>query len=235
LAARRRKPRRGRRAKLEESVRLYRAGLEHLAQQASKVSVRLSGQVPPMPDALIADIRAVADAARELQEHAKRVDAPVPRPTAPRPPESHAMSRQEIHKLLMSRPAEGELNADHIQSERYAYHVAQWMGRCAGTRLPRPEDFEQVMCHDLSRHGVSFYADGVQVGQYVVLAIGMGDDSAFVVAEAMHRRAVNIDGKLAYLIGCRFGRRLTHQNDREVVAGYRRLLFETPAELQVGG
>src|SRR5688572_10066925 len=158
---RQRGPRVQRIARLERSLRFYREGMTRLAQQATQASL-LSGA---RPELLIEAARALAKATRELQErgeHSRDHRRSAPRPSVLAPDEAHAMTRGEFHNLLKATsPNDGEFVADEAEAEgeRHAYSVLQWMGRCCGDRLPPPEDFEEVMCHDLSPKGISFYAD----------------------------------------------------------------------------
>jgi hypothetical protein len=214
----RREPDLDRVAILERSLRFYRDGLTRLAHQATQASL-LS-----RPELLIEAARAMAKAAREIQEGAepprKRTGSkPVPADDA------HTITRQEFHGLLKTSLPEdtGCAGTDEGETERHTYSVLQWMGRCCGDRLPPPEDFEEVMCHDLSPKGISFYADDVQIGQSVVLAIGMEDVPMYVLAEVTSRRLVGDANDLTYLVGCRFRRRLTLQADGDQLAAYRRL------------
>ena len=92
-------------------------------------------------------------------------------------------------------------------------------------------DFEEVLCHDISARGVSFYCDDIQIGQSVVMCIGIGDDPMYVVAEVMHRRVVTQDDRLMYLAGCRFRRRLSQQTDAVLLSSYaERLALPTQRE-----
>lgn len=225
-----RKARPSRIARLEKSLRLYRDGVLRLRKQASDLSSMMMADGRSIPAPLIVAAHALARAAKELQENTQRSPASAPRLMALCRKEEPAMSRSEIRRVLsLSHPDSG-LVSEELETEWHTYQIGQWMGRCVGSRLPAPEDFERVLCHDLSQKGVSFYADDVQIGQNVVIAIGVGDSPMFVVAEVMNRRLVTSAEKLTYLTGCRFRRRLSPQTDGEVLAGYCRLVAEKGAE-----
>jgi hypothetical protein len=212
-------------ALLERSLDVYRDGVTRLIQQATKASLFSTRN----PETLLDAVRTFAKAAGELQASAKQPGAAPQTRLSPLRPMAlgavPAMSQGEISRALASTSSgddELRVESDHCSdSQRYPYRCLQWMGRCGGgERLPAAEDFEQVMCLDLSRNGVSFFADDVQIGSLVVIGIGSGDDLMYAIAEVMHRRVERVDGRLTYLVGCRFVRRLTPHADGELIASY---------------
>jgi hypothetical protein len=211
---------------LEDMVQFYRASFNRLAAHAHRVNslVEIQGQLIPVP--LVEAVRNLSKATRDIQSQAKASKGLALRPPTARFEEKHAMSTAEIRSALASSRIDLASGSEEMEAERHAYHVSQWMGRCAGHRLPAAEDFEQVMCYDLSSTGVSFYAEDVQIGQNVVIAIGRGDSPMFVVAEVMNRRVVTHKDGLTYLIGCRFRRRLNPETDGEILEEYNGLLTQ---------
>jgi hypothetical protein len=213
---------------LEDLGQFYRKAFERLAAHANRVHsiVEIEGALVPEPLAIA--VRNLSKATRDFQAQAKGSKGSAPRPAAARPEETHAISTAEIRSVLASSPSELGYASEEVEAERHAYNASQWMGRFAGHRLPMPEEFEQVLCHDLSSTGVSFYADDVQIGQKVVIEIGPRDSRMFVVAEVMNRRVVTHKDELTYLIGCRFRRRLNPEADGEIVAEYSHLPAQAP-------
>ncbi len=217
---RRKEPSRGR-SKLKKSLRLYREGFERVSQHAGKLSSMTTGQEQRMPEAFVVAVRELAATTREIKQHIHRA-GPGPKTSADNP--SLPMSAGELRDLVrFSEPNQPDPN--QMEGERYAYSVPQWMGRCVGSRMPAPEDFDRVMCCDISLEGMSFYADDVQIGRSVVIAIGSSEASAFVVAEIRHRRVISFNDKLTYRVGCRFVRRLSDSQDGELIEAYRKTLF----------
>jgi hypothetical protein len=221
---RRKKPRSNSKSRLERSLRLYQDGFECVSQHAGKLSSLATAQRERIPEDFIGAVHELAKSTKEIQEHIKRIEQSVPQPKHISENKQPAMSTGELRKLVrLSQP--NEPDPDRLQRERYAYTVPQWMGRCVGNRLPAPEDFERVMCCDISLDGISFYADDVQIGQSVVIAIGSDEAPAFVLAEIRHRRVLSVNEQLTYRVGCRFIRRLSETKDRGIVEGYRQTLF----------
>lgn len=209
--------------RLEGLVQFYREGFERIARHAEKLSAQpFSRESKAIPEFLVESIRAIADVTTEIQERATSANG------GPDPASElegfHAISRGELQELLPASRLRGAgPEADLPGSTRYAYDVPQWIARCAGSRLPAVDEFELVSCHDISSNGISFYADGVPIGQTVLMAIGIGEGPMFVMAEVMHRRVVMVDNTPTYLVGCRFRRRLTRQADGDVLDGYESL------------
>jgi hypothetical protein len=213
-------------AQLEDKVQFYCSAFDRFTALARRVHSLVEIQGPLVPDPLIKAIRNLSRATRDIQEQAKAGKRSPPWPAASGRDERHAMSKAEIHSVLASSHLDLASDSEEMEAERHAYHVSQWMGRCAGHRLPATDEFEQVMCYDLSSTGVSFYAEDVQIGQNVVIAIGRGDSPMFVLSEVMNRRVVTQKDELTYLIGCRFRRRLNPETDGEILEEYNSLPFQ---------
>jgi PilZ domain-containing protein len=217
---RRKEPTRGR-SKLKKSLRLYREGFDRVSQQANKLSSMTTGRGQQLPEAFVSAVRELTQTTREIKQDIHRAG---PRPKTSADDPSLPMSAGELRNLVrFSEPTEPA--TDQVEGQRYAYNVPQWMGRCVGSRMPAPDDFDRVMCCDISLEGMSFYADDVQIGQSVVIAIGSDEASAFVVAEIRHRRVISFNDKLTYRVGCRFVKRLSDSEDGELIDGYRKTLF----------
>ena len=92
-------------------------------------------------------------------------------------------------------------------ASRHQFECVQLLAPYDGETLPALEDFRHVLCHDISRSGLSFLAHEKPETNRVVVALGKIPPS-FFVAEILHICPTVTSSGHEYQIGCRFLHRL---------------------------
>ncbi|MBW3599156.1 MAG: GAF domain-containing protein [Planctomycetes bacterium] len=82
----------------------------------------------------------------------------------------------------------------------YVQRVAAW----AGGRLPRPRDFLEVQCRDISATGFSFFVERRPRYDRIVVAFGPDENPVHVVAEVRHVTPHEPTGDAQFIVGCEF-------------------------------
>lgn len=92
---------------------------------------------------------------------------------------------------------------------RRPYPTRQSIGFCDGDEdLPRGDVFEQVICNDVSKCGISFYLNRRPDAQRLVISLGTAPDLTFMLAKVQNFRVAYAHDKRCFRIGCQFLRRL---------------------------
>lgn len=112
-----------------------------------------------------------------------------------------------IHELLTGEQLAG--GADRRRRERRPFPVRQRMAPYAGGPLPADACFQTIVCHDLSETGCSFTAPEALVQDRLVIALGMGDESLYLLAQVVRQTSAGTPpGSGGIRVGCRFMGRL---------------------------
>jgi PAS domain S-box-containing protein len=90
------------------------------------------------------------------------------------------------------------------QAPRRSYRYTQWIALVTGPNLPKPGEFMPVQCRDLSAGGIGFYMNSVPAFDKLVVAVGREPNLKHFSAEVVRVEEKNVEGKMKYLIGCRF-------------------------------
>src|SRR5688572_17276199 len=90
---------------------------------------------------------------------------------------------------------------------RHPFDCVQLLAPYDGEHLPGPEELRQVLCHDLSRCGFSFFSYEKPETSQVIAALGRIPPK-FFIAEILHVHPTLTNDGHEYQIGCRFLRRL---------------------------
>jgi PAS domain S-box-containing protein len=125
-------------------------------------------------------------AAKIVQEHAEREAAG--RGT---PPQGAAPQ---------SRPAGRELRSSPRRDYRYRQKIAPMVD---GLR-PSKRSFFEVVCKDISAGGISFFMNRLPDFDTLVLALGNEPAVSHFTARVMRVARVEEEGRIRYLVGCRF-------------------------------
>lgn len=81
-----------------------------------------------------------------------------------------------------------------------------------GRKMPRSDEFVAVRCRDLSTGGFSYYATHPPEHGKVICAFGTAPDFLYLTAQVLYSKPVTIDGRAAYLIGCRFLQKVNYDD-----------------------
>jgi hypothetical protein len=94
------------------------------------------------------------------------------------------------------------------ECERFPFPCVQLVADYDGTEMPDQQHFRQVLCHDLSPGGFSFYSFEVPETSHLIVTLGKVPHFKFFVAEVVRVSEANTEHGHEYQIGCRFLRRL---------------------------
>lgn len=124
--------------------------------------------------------------------------------------------------------------------KRSAFPVVQRIAPYEESGFPPERAFFGVQCHDLTRRGFSFLLPSWPEFDYLVAEFGRRPDAIYVVAQVVHAEQVLVyssgrvqrlgtgtslpphgpkTGRLMFLVGCRFVRRLERPKAPTVLRG----------------
>jgi hypothetical protein len=134
-------------------------------------------------------------------------------------PEGLAMDPlQQVLRRLPSSPevwpGDAASSASRASSLRFSYRQRQWAACCPKGRLPEPDDFATVECHELFGDGVSFFSDSMCSTETIVVTLGTHDRMVFMLARVMSEVSQPGGSPAAYLVNCRFIRRVRENTVR---------------------
>jgi len=92
--------------------------------------------------------------------------------------------------------------------DRRPYRCVQLLAPYDGEQLPDQQSFRQVLCHDLSPNGFSFYSYRTPETPQLIVALGRVPTIRFFIAEVKRVNSSPTDHGHEYQVGCRFLRRL---------------------------
>ena len=92
--------------------------------------------------------------------------------------------------------------------DRHPYRCVQLLAPYDGENLPDQQSFRQVLCHDLSPNGFSFYSYRTPETPQLIIALGKVPVIKFFIAEVKRVNSSDTDHGHEYQVGCRFMRRL---------------------------
>jgi hypothetical protein len=110
-----------------------------------------------------------------------------------------------VHHVLEAQNREP--GVDRRDNRRQPYSQLQYVAPLGDERLPKAEDFAEILCYDLSPTGFSFLAAEPPHFEHLVVALGVANYT-YVTAAVVHQQLLGLDGPSPYLIGCRFISRL---------------------------
>ncbi|MEX2186045.1 MAG: hypothetical protein WD875_04590 [Pirellulales bacterium] len=91
---------------------------------------------------------------------------------------------------------------------RFPYCIPQFVAEVHGKAFPRPEEFVRVMCRDIARSGISFFAATLPASDELIISLGVQPDLAFLNLHVVNHRPTTLDGVSGYTIGCAFAPRV---------------------------
>ena len=93
---------------------------------------------------------------------------------------------------------------DQRRNRRLPFEFRQRMAPMYGTEMPGPEEFTEVFCRDISRGGISFYAEEEPRHPTIMFELGTYPNKRFLVAKVVHITPTEADAKAKYVVGCQF-------------------------------
>ncbi len=92
--------------------------------------------------------------------------------------------------------------------QRYAYPHRQRVAYDAGKSPLSQLEFFDVLFHDISREGFSFYTDAMPAGNQVVAELGRGPQTIYVRGKIQHVTPAVRNDEATIVVGCLFTGRL---------------------------
>lgn len=96
---------------------------------------------------------------------------------------------------------------DRREHNRFAFAALQFVAQYRDGHLPRREDFQRVLCHDISAAGFSYVSAQEPDCEFLIAALGAAP-FLFLTAQVEHERPLLVLGRTFRLVGCRFVTRL---------------------------
>ncbi|MCS7303658.1 MAG: PAS domain S-box protein [Thermoguttaceae bacterium] len=130
-------------------------------------------------------------------------------------------SLQELAKPIQPppfRPLRLPVPEEQRQFVRRVYRYRQKVAPYTEGRFPRPEEFVQVQCKDISAGGIGFFMEKEPAFHRLVIALGEGAATSYFLAEVVRSSQVEHQGQKMYLIGCKFCGRITPPADFKLPA-----------------
>jgi GAF domain-containing protein len=116
----------------------------------------------------------------------------------------HRQALDATHK----EEADGTAAGDKRSGRRYRYGYRQRIAPVLDRRPPSEKDFFEVECHDISSGGFSFFLERPPQFERLVAAIGQDRTLNHLIAKVVRVAEVRRNGGAAYLVGCRFVKRV---------------------------
>lgn len=113
-----------------------------------------------------------------------------------------------VHKILTRQLEEDETQSDddaeRRAGNRESFQSVQFMGPIVNGRLPKPAEMTEVVCHDISTSGFSFFAGQPQRSEQLLVRLNGALKSTYLIAQVIHCRPVADGGEAGFLVGCKF-------------------------------
>ena len=109
-----------------------------------------------------------------------------------------------VHHVLEKHRDQSE---DQRRHNRFAFTALQFVAPYRDGRLPRREDFQRVLCHDISPAGFSYVSAKPVDCEFLIAALGAAP-FLFLTAQVEHEQPLVVHGRGFRLVGCRFISRL---------------------------
>jgi len=93
-------------------------------------------------------------------------------------------------------------------SPRRSFQYRQRIAPMYTVTIPTTREFFEVECRDISAGGISFYLDGEPDFTALVVGLGRVPELAYFTARVAHVSQESINGKVRYVVGCRFTGRI---------------------------
>lgn len=141
-------------------------------------------------------------AAKALQELSALADEKIR--TRPPAEAARAASAEAEAERRPFQPLGGPVSNEQRRSIRRSYHYVQRIAPLVGDRMPRPDQFFEVQCNDISAGGISFFLDKPPAFEHLVVALGREPALSYFAADVARVASIDRGGAKSYLVGCRF-------------------------------
>lgn len=101
-------------------------------------------------------------------------------------------------------PATGGFGIDKRRSVRREYPYRQWIAPLIDGRIPSRREFFEVRCKDISGSGIAFFLNFLPEFENLVVGLGRLPALNYFTARVMRVARVEEEGRVSYLVGCRF-------------------------------
>jgi hypothetical protein len=211
--------------------------IESLAQQVQSLTLASIRCQPALPDQILLALSELQKVTTALQQQINAGLASQPNPSPgnlaqenrvspvepPHDPprafakESPRNSREadiRRHADLSDAPeTTPEASADGEQ-HIFSYDAVGYMAPCDEHEVPHSDAFRPVICHAISVHTISFYADSPPNFAFLTISVGPAPQVIFILCRVRFWREVYLEQQHRYLVSCEFARRLKPEEIR---------------------
>ncbi len=99
-------------------------------------------------------------------------------------------------------------NVERRGRPRRSYQYRQKVAEVVDGLLPKPSDFREVFCNDISAGGFSFLAENAPGSDTFVVALGIPPRVIYVTVQVAHITQIERDGNRMLLVGCEYIKRV---------------------------
>lgn len=93
--------------------------------------------------------------------------------------------------------------------ERRPYPKTELLAPCGPGGLPHPSMFHEVLCHEISTAGISFFLPRPPAFQSAVITLGKSTDKVSMLIRVVHCTEYDETGRQRYLVGGHFEGRVS--------------------------
>jgi hypothetical protein len=104
----------------------------------------------------------------------------------------------------LTRRAEPGRSSERRGRQRQPYPCYQYVAPFRDSRMPSPEEFQQVRCHDISTGGFSYFTAELPDHDRIVAAFGTAPAFTYLTAEIHYAKRVAQGTNAMFQIGCQF-------------------------------
>jgi hypothetical protein len=142
-------------------------------------------------------VRAEESAARARQAVLEQQNAMATK-TAPRGGSEATAGSEGQHT------ATDAMNSERRRRPRRSYPYRQQIAPVIDGKMPPPEAFVEIECHDIAAGGFSYLAAQPPASNSLIVALGAPPKLTHLSAEVAHVNRMKQDGRTMYLIGCMY-------------------------------
>jgi hypothetical protein len=104
--------------------------------------------------------------------------------------------------------------SDDGEQHIFSYDAVGYMAPCGEHEVPHSDAFRPVICHAISVHTISFYADAPPDYAFLTISVGPAPQVIFILCRVRFWREVYLEQQHRYLVSCEFARRLAPEEIR---------------------
>lgn len=107
-----------------------------------------------------------------------------------------------VHELA-HRPGSGR-GSERRDRQRRPYPCHQFVAPFRDARMPENDEYQPVLCHDLSTGGFSYFTDELPDHDLIVVAFGAAPKFTYITAQVRYAKRVAQGASALFQIGCMF-------------------------------